>query len=829
MNPTAMSENWRVRLQDMLAVAVAMLATSLVVGLPPGWTWKALTVVAWAAGLALTGSYRPAAGLSLSGLAGRLAVDHAIITTAWWFGLGLAGVQPGYRAGGTFAGLAYVALVARRSRRPRPLSPAAEPRVLEIWRSGLLAAATAALVLPYFSPNLIGTFDGKLYGEAMQDFLGQVRAGIFPVFVSQTEIAPFGAVFPFRMAWYHFHFGALVELVTWRTLSPYAVQHATVVLSAFGGAGIMYAGLRNLIPDRPWEAVAVAFLYVSSPAWLGGLYAKDMIFTFMTLPWLALLGWAIARTLREPAGREVHVALGSSLAAAWLAHPPVGFWASVAVLLTQATRLATVPTGRRQLGGLALAAGLCVVLCGGLFVSLADVRVPGEYLDPSASIIANLRAVVPAVFRPVSAAADQLSDFQLGYALQVLLLLILALGADRTRWAFAGAAIVLLLLVYPVPGVTAPLWRFLPREIANITNVWPMQRIYPVAAALIAVGGFLALGGRKAAVWHSALLGALCLWSGAEAAKFVRRGFTVTKTAEATRLASRTENSPLLPNWTAYTPRLPDLPLVSRVTDPRLLNQVIGSPSVAEPESPAGTTTTLAAAPWDPGVLRVRPDLRLEPGQRYEVVLTAGPATPPGILQILTLDVHPRFYQEVEFPAADRLPTVLSLWTSGREMLEPALFFRPRDQARAAEALSDFAQAQIRPYAEERNGVRVTSLAPYRSTVDAGASGGLLETHRFFARGYRATVNGRDVAVVESPRHLVAIPVGPGRSEVTLDYPGPPMVRVGFWVTVYAWAGLLAWSGWSGWRKWRGRGSSPAKSPPPLPSPEESANESLST
>ena len=46
--------------------------------------------------------------------------------------------------------------------------------------------------------------------------------------------------------------------------------------------------------------------------------------------------------------------------------------------------------------------------------------------------------------------------------------------------------------------------------------------------------------------------------------------------------SSRLENSPLLPNWTAYMAHVASPPLVSRVSDPRLLNRLLDVSGILE-------------------------------------------------------------------------------------------------------------------------------------------------------------------------------------------------------------------------------------------------------
>ncbi len=702
------------------------------------------------------------------------------------------------------------ALVSGAHRWLRTQRPPSDPQ--EIWRRLALGAAAFALLHPLLSAQLMGAGDAKLYAEAMQDFLGQIKAGIFPVFVSQTEIAPYGSVFPFRMAFYHFHFGALLDLLTLRSLNVYAVQHLTLVLSAAGGAFGLYAVLKRLAPKLPWECAALASLYLGCPAWLSTLYGLDMYFTAMTLPWLPLVIYGIIRTFQPDCGWRSFLLLGTALAATWLAHPPVGFWTAVIVTVSQLLRLATAgrwPT-RRDLGGLALAAGACLLLCAGLFVSLADVRIAGELVDPSAQVLTSLSSVIPQVFKPVSPAAERLSDLQLGYAWQALLLAGLLFRPRETRHThliLLGLSLALLVLIYPVPGITPALWRALPWEVTNITNVWPMQRLYPIVvtlAAFIALGALHVTHTSRSAAWRLIFLGVLCLWTGFEAAKFVRRGHAYTKPPEATRVVSKVENSPLLSSWTAYTPQLPSRLLIGAVNDPRLLNRLLDPQTKAElvsnlraASASPGATITAGAAYLDTGTMRVTPGFTLEPGRRYQLTLNFSDSDYAGSLQLLPLhDIHYRFFRELYLTVAKpSAPLALTVWTTEPAPVDVDLLFRPSHPADATPPRPRFFTSQLTPYRADDLPIKITSLAPYAARIET-AQPAFLETHRFFARGYRATVNGRIVPVTESPEHLAMLPLAAGKNDIRLDYVGPPAVRAAFWISAISWIALAGFASW---------------------------------
>ncbi len=680
----------------------------------------------------------------------------------------------------------------------------------EACRRVTLGAAAFAVIHPFFTASMLGTGDAKMYGEAVQDYLGQLKAGIFPVFVSQTAVAPYGSVFPFRMASYHLYFGALLDRLSLGTLNVYALEHLSLVLSAFAGAYAMYAALTALAPERRWESVALTLLYLWCPGWLEGLYGKDMYFTYMTLPWLPLAMLLTVRTFRQ-GDLKTFAQLGGTLAMVWLAHPPVGFWASAVVGTTQVARLVIQRPSGRDVARFGAAALTFAVLAAGLFVSLYDARVPGESMDPSSVIMGSLHDAMPGAFLPVSASADQLGDFQLGYSfLGLLLLAAVRRGPNPApeQTGLVAMAAFMLVIIVPVPGVTHGLWLVMPRAVALISNVWPMQRIYPVLAAVVpfaALPALLALGSVRT---RAVTLSLLCAWSGLEAFKFVRRGYHVTQTAVATDLASRPENSPMLPNWTDYMPALPSFPMMNRVNDPRLLNRLLDGSGKKEIVSnfrvaagvgrqPSPADPTADAIPLQPGVMLISPNIVLRPGERYQLTFFFAGGDPAGLFQLLTLkDADFRYYQEIPLTQPDMgKPLTLALWTSGSEALPLAVLYHPLDPAYASQVHPRFLSYHIQPYVQASLPIRVTSLAPYAAFVDT-AQPGYLETHRFFVRGYRATVNGHNVPVTQSPEHLAMVPLEAGRNEVRLDYLGPPAVRAAYWVSLVAWACVAAWGLW---------------------------------
>jgi hypothetical protein len=70
----------------------------------------------------------------------------------------------------------------------------------------------------------------------------------------------------------------------------------------------------------------------------------------------------------------------------------------------------------------------------------------------------------------------------------------------------------------------------------------------------------------------------------------------------------------------------------------------------------------------------------------------------------------------------------------------------------------------------------------------------LLETPRVFIAGYKAEVGGKAVEASRSADGLVAIPVPAGPSEVTLSYPGRPLLQFAYWLSLATWFTLATWA-----------------------------------
>ncbi len=694
------------------------------------------------------------------------------------------------------------------SRRPRGGAPSDAG---EITRVGILLLVGLVIAHPWFNPLLAGTGDAKLYAETMQDFLNQIHAGIWPPLVSQSEVAPFGAVFPFRLATYHYYLGALIDFATGRTLTVYAVGHAAVALSLVAGGVSMYAVLRMLLPKSPWLGCGMAALYLMSPAWLGPLYAMTMFYTTMALPFLPL---AVAGAHADFGARNTTRAVlhGAALAATWHAHPPIGFWTFAMVGIGQMVGLVALPGAWRLLPRQALAWLVCAVLCGGLWYSASSLRVlAGAAIDLSSVILSILHSTFPATIQPAQANPGGQADLQLGYSLVLALALALLAAGRRPRrlLVWLVPALLLFVLLVPVPGITGPLWRILPPGIQHIAGTWPTQRLLPPLATLAAVCGALALelalgaGRLRRAVPF--LMGAMLIWSALEAGKYVRRGYTTTLVPALSSHLSRPENSPLLINWLAFVAHpVPSVYQEGIFFDARLFNRVWSADRTRVivdnfaavtagdkiPEPVPVTVQVIA-----PNVWRLLPYFEIEPGRPYLLQLQPTRRTLPGTFIMSTQEL-----QRTATTLAPGGPDILIHFSASHPAARTVeMVFIPSAQGVDPATVGELLRYRLMPYDPWALPIRLVTFAPYRASLILPEAG-WLETHRMYLEGYRATVNGApaEVKISADSRLMIKVPAGP--LAVRLDYVGSPMLRGLYAAMGLGWALFAGWAAWLCWR-----------------------------
>lgn len=252
----------------------------------------------------------------------------------------------------------------------------------EALRGLLIGALAYGVMSPFFTDRLLGGVDARWYLSMLTDFREQLRHGVFPVFVGQGEFAFNGAVHPFRSAPAYLYLGGAWDVLTLHQLAAPALQHLTVIGSAFGGAFGFYAALTRLDPARRWMAAATAVLYVTTPGILFPIYSADMYMSFMTVAALPWVFYANVRLFRTEADRRWdYGVLAAALAWTWFSHPPIAMYCSLLTLFIQTVRLLLAKDWGGEWKAAAAGAGLFLALAAGYFCAMS--QLPARAGEPS--------------------------------------------------------------------------------------------------------------------------------------------------------------------------------------------------------------------------------------------------------------------------------------------------------------------------------------------------------------------------------------------------------------------------------------------------------------
>ena len=276
------------------------------------------------------------------------------------------------------------------------------PTSAEKGRTFLLTLLLLVTWWAYFTWQIVGILDERWYRDLMADFLGQTRAGIYPVLVGQGAFAWNGNIHPFRSAPLHHNLGALVDILTLRQLSPLAVQHLALLVCVFAAALILYVGLRRLRSDRPWLATLITVFFVTCPAVTLPQIQHDMYMTMTALPVIVFILVALGFALETGAWRA-WLWLGIGLGGVWFCHPPVALLTTGGVGLTLLFWALAKPV-KADLWLKLAATGACFCLTSiGYFISMKEISaLRAGAGDPVSHVVVPGLAVAVVMFSAVN-------------------------------------------------------------------------------------------------------------------------------------------------------------------------------------------------------------------------------------------------------------------------------------------------------------------------------------------------------------------------------------------------------------------------------------------
>lgn len=684
------------------------------------------------------------------------------------------------------AGLVFILGLARLGLAATRHAPVARGWAADLLLLAALVPVALFAVHPYLGVNLVGAGDSYHYGLQVADFVAQIRAGVMPVLVGQSDYAFNGNIHTLRTAPYFTHLAGLLDILTGRSLSFVALQNLTVATTSVLAAWAAALTALRVSGGRRVAAGLLAAIYVLSPAIMGPLALNDMFATYMAAPWLVLCWGALAGILRDRDDLRAQWLAAGALGLAWYAHPPVAAWLSLAWVIVQGLRL-LLAGGEAAHWGRQLAAGLCLLgLTAYVFVSVALLG-PGPQADIyyhtfSAEAFSRFLRLE---FTPFSAPGAQ-PGIQLGWSLWLLLLLTGVIGFWRRP---AGVLLLLAVLVVflpclvPLPVLSDAWWRVLPGKLVGLTY-WSEQRLCPLLASGIVIAAAAALRAfdrRPAPGYRTAcgLLACAAVWSLVEVAAIHRR----PGAGKLTPADHQTQLSPDNLRLTRYAYALFERPpayyshgWVDPEFESRLLDENL-DPATDNSAFVRAAATTPPFAAIHEGLVH---DFE-GPGDYLLEFAFADPAS-AGEVTIRGAGFE-RFYT---LPSSGGTKSFGSGSLSAKTI--PLRLTRPGLHQIVVAANFPGASVRIIPFQRDDLPVRVFGQVPYTARVRATAPG-FLETPRVFIDGYAATVDGSPVPVRRSPEGLIMIPVPAGESRVELTYPGSTLLRAAWLLSLACFAG----------------------------------------
>ncbi len=691
------------------------------------------------------------------------------------------------------------------------------PRTWAHWQPAVIAAVILFIIGaiaagPFLAGRGLGSGEASNYSLSIADAVSQFRSGVFPVFVGQTEFAFNGRIHPLRTAPFYCYAAGLLDLISFHRLNFWQLQSLLLTCSLIATAFATFAALRWVTKISRFAAYAGATLYVFSPAVMAASYGQDLYMTVTALPFLPIALAANLWCFRERHWR-VYLVLGAAIALTWLAHPPIAIWISLVTVLLQAVVWLRRLPDVAAIVGLAVGAAIGGALALYAFAStltMQEARFINGAQDYSPMFDA-IRGVWPGALQPISTEGTKLSDFQLGYSLWTLLVLASGWSIWKRRVEAATllvGAIVLVLLVLPVPGFMDFAWHHLPPMVLNVTNIWPMQRLYAIASLLLIFAGAFALQdfecqprAKFLELGRQVVLIVLVGWTLRESSSFLSRGYRFLRPSEQSALTHRSETVDL--TVTSYAMFTLPVHFVNGTVDAtrnfRLL-RASDKTEFANNWTPNGNpgkqiaqgSFTIAEVKPDQVTLRGR--INLQPGQKY--VLDFDFKVPPFTGTLLIEGQG--FFRMYQFPSTGSSRAFglapgnshsLVLWTTARNGVE--LTFRVAGTELAKLGASSLANYRLYVLDDAKYPVQVASLTPLRGTVQTPEDA-WLESPRRSIPGYFATVDGASAEIGTSPDGAVMLRVPAGRHDFTLGYKGPPLLRFAFWTSLTTGLALVA-------------------------------------
>lgn len=671
---------------------------------------------------------------------------------------------------------------------------------------------------PFISEYNIGASDAQIYQYVLHDALIQLKHGIFPAYIGQSEFSYFGMTF--MRAPYYIVFSQLLDVVTLHQLNSTYIQHLTVLVSAVGAGLLTYFLLFKINPASRWIALLLAFLYVTCPGVMGLIYNLDMYFSFMTLPYIPIFIYGLIR-IHQKHDLFSHIITGTSLSFIFMAHPPVAFWCVVSTCLFYLLQLVAF---RKGIIGLLIIGFMFLLLNLWQIVCVHELNLTNLDLIKNVKIDVikqNLLNVidtyvkqeVPGSFFPLSQQMVGLSYLQLGYSLWIVLFGCVIVGLRRNTFLIRSLLIItilLLMLIYPIPILSRWLWSFFPANILAV-NQWPMQRLYIITSIFVCFLGIgalekILLSLNKSIKYLLLVTGIGCgIWNIYQVQYFLQVGEarkdhnTNWLNSEDVRLFpllvyGMTGNKKDVGHPGSFIPQLKSK-LINELELPieNYDNQHIVNRQCFESHSKIAQIALLNTKMKFP--FRVDSDsfkpfleftlITKDPHLLLCLIAHADKKVPIKIWSTISLD---HSYPHIEYNSFEETNDgenvlTMPIYNPSMSKNDLHIYFLGKANINSIKMIN---------YNLTNLPIHVESLTPYRASVETKLDNVYLDMYKSYYPGYQAKVNGEVAPVLQTKNGNIKILL-PKKGKYTVDlvYVGTTLMKISFYVSLTAWGCLL--------------------------------------
>lgn len=690
---------------------------------------------------------------------------------------------------------------------------AADPTRRGAVFTAVIFAVVIAMLHPFLHPTFVGAGDARDYFRMFADFVDQERSGVREIFVGQTAFAFEGTVHTTRTSPMFYHVGALLDLLSFRSLGHLVLEKFTL-FAFFSAAGFaFYLCCVRGLGLRPLTAFLIACVYLSAPAVLAPLYFSDMYATFTALPFMPIFLIGVVRLADNLNAPRAWLLLGIGSGGLFWTHPAVAIWVHLAALFCLLLNIRAWSALRPRT--LLYAVPIVFVLA---YPVLSSFQLGSSLVRDPRAYAAVLRQVYLETPHPwarlfwISGLGDTPNSFKnwsvswiFGVPVLLAWLIVLVKGwRIRRIWPLllcAGVMVVLMNGVVLAPA--AILWKLVPDVIVRITFNWPLQRFSPIVTCLaliclacvlarlepsggpvlrrsVLVTGLLLLAVNVAQAWTVQVVPVAETLSPSlsiESVKsdnivipysnydFMNRGldFRYITTGRSDplseiRLHDQADYGRVID---IFSMRRPDPPTFVR----SLAYQIFNTPICRRITLPAGSLTVLNfenLPPGLPGMLEIRAD-----GVPWDYYL---PYNENGGSEAFGTGPHCR-------------KSLLVRNSGSAEKIVEIYYYPPAELQDKEIALGTVTAC---PVLMRNHYFSFKNLVPLEMDLDAPYPV-VVETPRIFLDGYTAQVDGRERPVFKSPQGLVALSVPAGAHEVTIFFKAGTLLKSCYRLSLVAW------------------------------------------